>query len=59
MNSVESVILETPEAEAVRAFYADAFGLDDKVQVRESDSRTTGFRGFTLLSLPSPPTLML
>jgi len=55
MTSIESVTLEVPEPAAAEAFYTAAFGLDDKVRVRASQSLTTGFRGFTLSLIVSQP----
>jgi len=55
MTSIESVTLEVPEPAATEAFYTAAFGLDDKVRVRASQSPTTGFRGLTLSLVVSQP----
>ncbi|HUC26691.1 MAG TPA: glyoxalase [Streptosporangiaceae bacterium] len=55
MTSIESVTLQVPEPAAAEAFYAAAFGLDDRVRVRASQSPTTGFRGFTLSLVVSQP----
>jgi hypothetical protein len=55
MTSIESVTLEVPDLAAAEAFYAAAFGLDDRVRVRASQSPTTGFRGFTLSLVVAQP----
>ncbi|MET8873272.1 glyoxalase [Nocardia sp. NPDC004604] len=53
--AIESVILEVPDAAAAAAFYTAAFGLGDKVQVRASETPTSGFRGFILSLVVSQP----
>jgi predicted lactoylglutathione lyase len=53
--SIESVILEVPDAAAAAAFYSAAFGLGDKVLVRASEAPTSGFRGFILSLVVSQP----
>ena len=55
MTSIESVILEVPDVAAANTFYAESFGLDGQVKVRESDEPTSGFRGFTLSLIVSQP----
>ncbi len=55
MRSINSVTLEVDDPEAAEAFYAAAFGLDDRVRVRKSDSPTSGFRGFTMSLIVSQP----
>ncbi len=55
MATIESVVLEVPDPAAAEAFYAAAFGLDDRVRVRAGDAPTTGFRGFTLSLVVSQP----
>jgi predicted lactoylglutathione lyase len=48
MASIESVIVESPDPAAAEEFYAAAFGLGGRLQVRASDAATSGFRGCTL-----------
>ncbi|GLZ79949.1 hypothetical protein Afil01_47560 [Actinorhabdospora filicis] len=55
MSPIESIILETPEPEAARAFYDAAFGLDARVRVASSSEPTTGFRGFAVSLVVSQP----
>ncbi|MEY9910227.1 putative lactoylglutathione lyase [Catenulispora sp. MAP12-49] len=55
MPVIESVILESPEPEATEAFYAAAFGLDDRLRVRATEAPTTGFRGYLLSLVVSQP----
>ena len=55
MTSIESLILEVPDATAANAFYAAAFGLGTTVRLRASEEPTTGFRGFTLSLVVSQP----
>jgi hypothetical protein len=55
MTSIESVTLEVPDPAAAEGFYADAFGLGDKVRLRASQAPATGFRGFALSLVVSQP----
>jgi predicted lactoylglutathione lyase len=55
MTSIEYVTLEVADFTAADAFYGEAFGLDKTVRVQESDSPTTGFRGFALSLVVSQP----
>jgi catechol 2,3-dioxygenase-like lactoylglutathione lyase family enzyme len=55
MNSIESITLEAPDPTTAHAFYTDAFGLGSLVQVRHSETPTTGFRGFTMSLVVSQP----
>jgi predicted lactoylglutathione lyase len=55
MTSIEFVTLEVPDPTAARAFYSEAFGLDELLGLRGSDAPTSGFRGFTLSLLVSQP----
>ena len=48
VTSIESLTLDVPEPTAAKAFYAAAFGLDNELAVRASDTPTAGFREFTL-----------
>lgn len=58
MTSIESITLEVSDATAAKTFYTEAFGLDAPLLLRESDSPTTGFRGFTLsLTVSQPATV--
>ncbi|WP_113701180.1 glyoxalase [Nonomuraea lactucae] len=54
MNSFASVTLEVPDPATADAFY-QAFGLGSYVNVRASDTPTTGFRGFALSLVVSQP----
>ncbi len=55
MTTIESVTLDVPDATAAQAFYADAFGIRDRVRVRAAEPPTTGFRGYTLSLIVSQP----
>ena len=55
MTSIESVTLEVSEPTSADAFYADAFGLNGKVEVRASQAATSGFRGYALSLVVSQP----
>jgi uncharacterized glyoxalase superfamily protein PhnB len=52
------VVLEVADAAEAERFLKEAFGLDERVRVRESAAETTGFRGFTLsLTVAQPSTV--
>ena len=55
MTSIESVTLEAPDPTAANAFYTAFFGEGAPIGVRDSDTPTTGFRGFTLSLVVSQP----
>jgi uncharacterized glyoxalase superfamily protein PhnB len=55
MTSIESVILDAPDAKTAEAFYSEAFGLGSRVRLRDSEEPSTGFRGFTLSLVVSQP----
>jgi predicted lactoylglutathione lyase len=58
MTSIESVTLEVADPAAASRFYAEAFGLGDRLQLRAGDAPTEGFRGFTLsLTVSQPSTV--
>ncbi|WP_440099304.1 glyoxalase [Streptosporangium sp. H16] len=54
MTSFASITLEVPDPTAANAFY-NAFGLGSYVNVRASETPTTGFRGFALSLVVSQP----
>ncbi|WP_107658738.1 VOC family protein [Nocardia suismassiliense] len=53
--TIDSVLLEVPDATAAAAFYAAAFGLGDKLRFRTSEAPTSGFRGYILSLVVSQP----
>jgi predicted lactoylglutathione lyase len=55
MTSIESVTLEVPDPASAEQFYAAAFDLGTRVQVRASEEPTSGFRAFTLSLVVSQP----
>ena len=55
MTSIEFVTLEVADTKAAEKFYADAFGLGDRLRVRASDEPTSGFRGYTLSVVVAQP----
>jgi catechol 2,3-dioxygenase-like lactoylglutathione lyase family enzyme len=55
MTAIKSVALEVPDVSAARAFYADAFGFDGQIGLRDGVAASTGFRGFTLSLIVSQP----
>lgn len=55
MPSIDHLIIEADDPTVHGSFYADAFALGPRVQVRGSTEPTSGFRGFTLsLVVPGP-----
>lgn len=58
MTSIEYITLEVPDLDAADRFYANAFGLDKQLRLRQSDAPTSGFRGCTLsLTVAQPGTV--
>jgi catechol 2,3-dioxygenase-like lactoylglutathione lyase family enzyme len=55
MTLINSVTLEVDDPQAAEAFYAAAFGLDDRLRIRKADAATSGFRGFTLSLVVGQP----
>ena len=55
ITSIDSITLEAADPEAAARFYADAFGVGDRVRTRASDAPTTGFRGFTMSLVVAQP----
>lgn len=55
MTSIDHVALEVADAKAAEKFYADAFGLGDRVRVSAGDSASSGFRGYTLSAVVAQP----
>ncbi|WP_026928849.1 glyoxalase [Glycomyces tenuis] len=55
MTSIKTITLETADIAAARTFYDTAFGLGDRLALRESEAPTSGFRGFTLSLIVSQP----
>lgn len=55
LSSIDSITLEATDPEAARRFYADAFGLTDRVRTRPAESPTDGFRGFTMSLVTAQP----
>jgi hypothetical protein len=55
MTSIASVTLEVPDPTAAKAFYAAAFDVGARLNLRASTAPTTGFRGFTLSLVVAQP----
>ncbi|MES2169839.1 MAG: glyoxalase [Actinomycetota bacterium] len=55
MTSLTALTVEAEDAPSAEKFYADAFGLGDRLNVDQSDAATSGFRGFTVSLLVSQP----
>jgi predicted lactoylglutathione lyase len=55
MTGIASIILETPDPDGAERFYRSAFDLGDRLQVRQTDAPTSGFRGFTLSVIVAQP----
>lgn len=58
-TAIASVVLEAADPGAVEAFYEEAFGLGDRVQVRAAGAEpSTGFRAFTLSLVVAQPSVV-
>jgi predicted lactoylglutathione lyase len=55
MTNIEYLALEVDDTAGADVFYDKAFGLGDRVRVRESQAPTSGFRGFALSLVVSQP----
>jgi predicted lactoylglutathione lyase len=55
MTSLDTIILEVPDPAAAERFYADAFGLRDRLRLRAAQEPTSGFRGYTLSLIVAQP----
>jgi uncharacterized glyoxalase superfamily protein PhnB len=55
MTSIEYVTLEVAEVKAAEKFYADAFGVGERVRVKAGDTASSGFRGYTLSVVVAQP----
>jgi predicted lactoylglutathione lyase len=55
MPGIDRVALEVDDVAGARAFYAAAFDLGDRLELRASQEPTTGFRGFTLSLVVGQP----
>lgn len=55
MTSIDAIVLEVADPDAARAFYRDAFGLDQQLRLRATDAPSSGFRGFTLSLIVAQP----
>ncbi|MFI9400704.1 glyoxalase [Nocardia sp. NPDC052316] len=53
--TIDSVLLEVPDATAASAFYTAAFGLGDRLRFRATEAPTSGFRGYILSLVVSQP----
>ncbi len=54
-NTIESLTLEVADSAASQDFYQAAFDLDTQVHARVADTRSSGFRGFTISLVVSQP----
>lgn len=58
-TAIESVVLEAADPAAAEAFYEEAFGLGDRVQVRQASAEpSSGFRAFTLSLVVAQPSVV-
>jgi len=55
MTSIDAITLEVADLTAAERFYANAFGLGDRLRLRAAQGPATGFRGFTLSLTVSQP----
>lgn len=54
-TAIDSIIIEAADPAAAERFYAEAFGLGDRIRVRATDSPSTGFRGYMASLVVSQP----
>lgn len=55
-TAIDAVVLEVPDAGAAAAFYEQAFGLGDRVRVRQAGAEPSeGFRAFTMSLVVTQP----
>lgn len=58
-TAIESVVLEAADPAAAEAFYEEAFGLGDRLQVRQASAEpSSGFRAFTLSLVVAQPSVV-
>src|SRR5690554_5190749 len=55
MNTIDSIALEVSDLTVAEAFYAQAFDLGSRLQLRQSDAPSSGFRGYTLSLITAQP----
>ena len=55
MTNLRGVVLEVADVAEAERFLKEAFGLDERIRVRESAAETSGFRGFTLSLIVGQP----
>ena len=55
MTSIASITLDVPDTAAAEKFYADAFGVSDRLRFETSDDASSGFRGYTISVIVSQP----
>lgn len=58
MTRIESIVLEASDQKAAEHFYDEAFGLGDRLRVREGKAPSSGFRGFTLSLVVAQPNIV-
>ncbi len=57
-STIASVTVESTDPVAAAAFYEAAFGLGDRLRVRETAAQTSGFRGYILSLVVSQPNIV-
>ena len=55
MKTIDSLILDVPQAVVSEAFYEQAFGLGPRVRCRATQTPSTGFRGFSISLIVGQP----
>ncbi|MBL0886227.1 glyoxalase [Myceligenerans indicum] len=55
MTNIDSVTLGVTDLSTAHTFYDTAFGLGDRLHLRETDAPTSGFRGYHLSLISSQP----
>ena len=58
MTSITSITLEVPDVKAAEKFYKAAFDEIPELKFKQSDAPTSGFRGYTLSTIVSQPSIV-
>ncbi|MFF2493465.1 glyoxalase [Agromyces sp. NPDC058064] len=55
LTSIGSVTLEVTDPESAARFYDEAFGLGERLRLRQTEVPSSGFRGFTMSLIVAQP----
>jgi hypothetical protein len=58
MTAIHHLTFDVAESAAADAWYAAAFGIGDRIRVREGQPPTTGFRGFAVSLVVAQPSIV-